>query len=132
MYDKQPSREVIAMQIFSLDKLPKEVSKGGLFVGGEVQRSTLLTPPESKFFNVAHVMFSPGARNQLHTHTTDQILFVTGGRGICATEHEEREVTVGDVIVFPAGEKHWHGATKDSYFSHVYVTGVDSVTAKAE
>ncbi len=120
------------MQIFTLDKIPKEVSKGGLFIGGEVHRQTLLTPPESKFFTISQVTFSPGARNQFHTHTTDQILFVTAGRGICATEYEEKEVTVGDVIVFAAGEKHWHGATKDSSFSHVFVTGVGSTTAKAE
>jgi quercetin dioxygenase-like cupin family protein len=56
-----------------------------------------------------------------HIHSGDQILIVTEGKGIVATDAEEREVTVGDVILISAGEKHWHGATKDSAFSHITV-----------
>lgn len=77
--------------------------------------------------------FSPGARNKRHTHTTDQVLIVTAGTGICATESEQVVVvTVGDVIHFPAGEKHWHGATKDSSFAHIYVTGIGNKTTQVE
>ena len=36
-----------------------------------------------------------------------------------ATKQEEREVTVGDIVYLPAGEKHSHGATKDSYLSYI-------------
>ena len=39
-----------------------------------------------------------------------------------ATEKEEKIVTTGDIVLFPAGEKHWHGATKDSEFSHIFIT----------
>ena len=38
------------------------------------------------------------------------------------TEHEQRTVTTGDVILFPKGEKHWHGACEDSEFSHIFIT----------
>jgi quercetin dioxygenase-like cupin family protein len=86
----------------------------------------------SKFFNISLVTFAPGARNKFHTHTTDQVLFVTAGKGIVATENEQVVVTIGDVIQFPAGEKHWHGATKDSSFAHMYVTGVESQTTQVE
>jgi quercetin dioxygenase-like cupin family protein len=48
-------------------------------------------------------------------------LIVTGGKGFVANEYEKQEVGVGDIILFPAGEKHWHGATEDSYFSHIYI-----------
>ncbi len=49
-----------------------------------------------------------------------------------ATEKEESVVTVGEVVLFPAGEKHWHGATKHSEFSHIVVTKTDSKTTQQE
>ena len=70
---------------------------------------------------VINVNFSPGAVNIFHTHTFDQVLYVTEGTGIVATENEEITVTPGTLIFIPAGEKHWHGATKDSAFSHIAV-----------
>lgn len=70
---------------------------------------------------VGVVNFSPGAVNVFHTHTFDQVLYVTEGTGIVATEKEEVTVTPGTIIFIPAGEKHWHGATKDTAFSHIAV-----------
>jgi len=70
---------------------------------------------------VINVNFSPGAVNVFHTHTFNQVLYVTEGTGIVATENEEITVTPGTLIFIPAGEKHWHGATKDSAFSHIAV-----------
>lgn len=75
----------------------------------------------TKEFRVIQVHFSPGARNIFHTHTFDQILFVTDGQGIIANEKEEVTVSKGTVILIPAGEKHWHGATRDSSFSHLAI-----------
>ena len=49
-----------------------------------------------------------------------------------ATDDEEREVTVGDFVHIPAGEKHWHGARKESYMSHITITGKDSQTTQLE
>lgn len=71
---------------------------------------------------VAMVNFAPGSRNTLHSHTTAQILVVTDGTGIVATEDEEVTVTPGTVIFIPAGTRHWHGATADSAFSHLSIT----------
>ena len=70
---------------------------------------------------VTVVNFSPGAVNVFHTHTFDQILYVTKGTGIVATESEEVTVTPGTFIFIPAGERHWHGATKDTAFSHIAI-----------
>ncbi len=61
-----------------------------------------------------------GIRNKFHAHDAEQVLIVTEGRGIVATEDKESVVAVGDVVLIPAGEKHWHGATEDSEFSHIY------------
>lgn len=75
----------------------------------------------TKELRIAQVNFNPGARNILHAHTFDQILYVTEGKGIIANEKEEVTVTPGTIILIPANEKHWHGATKDSAFSHLAI-----------
>lgn len=120
------------MKVVKVDNVPKNIATSPLFTGGQVTQQPIITPAMSKFFTISQVTFAPGARNKFHTHTTDQVLIVTAGRGICATEKEEVVVTVGDVIQFPAGEKHWHGAAKDSSFSHIYVTGIESKTTQVE
>jgi quercetin dioxygenase-like cupin family protein len=67
------------------------------------------------------VNFNPGAVNVFHTHTFDQVLYVTEGTGIVATEDEEITVKPGTIIFIPAGEKHWHGAIKDTSFAHIAI-----------
>jgi len=114
------------VKIINVGSVPKAVSMSTLFTGGQVTSQPIFPPGASQHFVASQVTFAAGARNKLHTHTTDQILVITAGRGYCATETEKVEVTVGDVILFPAGEKHWHGATKDSSFSHIYINGAGS------
>jgi quercetin dioxygenase-like cupin family protein len=80
-----------------------------------------IVPGGGKETRIIQVNFSPGARNILHSHTFDQVLYVTEGKGILADEKTETVVTPGTVILIPAGEKHWHGATKDSSFSHIAI-----------
>ena len=82
-----------------------------------------LTDPEKTIF-LANVTFEPGCRNNWHIHHADkgggQILLCTDGRGWCQFWGEEaRELHPGDVVFSPAGVKHWHGAAKGSWFSHV-------------
>jgi quercetin dioxygenase-like cupin family protein len=121
-----------SMKIIKTGEIPKNIATSPLFIGGQVIQQPIITPAMSKFFNVSLVTFAPGARNKFHAHTTDQVLIVTAGKGIVATENEQIIVTTGDVIQFPAGEKHWHGATKDSSFAHIYFTGVESKTTQLE
>ena len=64
--------------------------------------------------------------------SSDQVLFVTAGKGIIATETEEKEITVGDIVHITAEEKHWHGATPDSDFSHIALTAKGSTTTQVE
>ena len=47
-------------------------------------------------FNLGIVHFSAGAMNKMHTHTSDQVLFVTAGTGIIATETHQEIIHVGD------------------------------------
>ena len=120
------------MKIIKASSIPQEAAVSPLFTGGKVTRQAIVTPEMSKSLTMSIVNFSKGARNKFHSHTSDQILVVTAGKGIVATEQLERVVGPGDIIFFPAGEKHWHGATKDSAFSHFYVLAAGSKTTQLE
>ena len=48
---------------------------------------------------------------------------ITSGNGVVANETDQVEVAVGDVVQVLAGENHWHGATSDTYMSHITITG---------
>jgi len=119
-----------AMTTVNMNEVPKESNASPLFTGPDVTRQSLIS--DSKELRVSIVNFGKGVRNKFHTHDVDQVLIVTAGRGIVATEKGEKVVTVGEVILFPAGEKHWHGATKDSEFSHIVVTRVGGKTTQLE
>ncbi|WP_434310497.1 cupin domain-containing protein [Hominifimenecus sp. rT4P-3] len=75
---------------------------------------------------IGNVTFEPGCRNHWHIHHAmqggGQILLCTGGRGWYQEWGKEaRELHPGDVVVIPAGVKHWHGAAADSWFVHLAV-----------
>lgn len=72
---------------------------------------------------IGNVTFSPGARNSWHVHDIGQVLLVTGGEGLYQEEGKPAQLLkTGDVVNVPAGVKHWHGATKDSWFVHLAMT----------
>ena len=69
------------------------------------------------------VTFEPGARTMWHTHPLGQTLIVTSGLGWVQCEGGPvEEVRPGDVIWFPPGEKHWHGATATTALTHIAIT----------
>ena len=119
------------MYIASIDKIPKKPFITPLFTGDEVTVQPLLAN-EDGGYSMSVVNFGKGVRNKFHSHDTDQILIVTSGRGYVATEKEKREVNVGDIVVFPAGEKHWHGASEDSTFSHIFIRPKSGKTTQLE
>jgi quercetin dioxygenase-like cupin family protein len=94
------------------------------WTGGPVSRTrqTIIGEGESANYSSSVVNFSKGATTGWHTHPCDQILIVTAGRGIAATEKEECEIAVGDVVVLKANERHWHGAKADTTMSHITIT----------
>jgi quercetin dioxygenase-like cupin family protein len=108
------------MEVIKISDVKEELVTGPLFTGPEVTQQILL--PDSKEFNINMVNFGQGVRNKFHSHDSEQILIVTSGKGIIATETERQVITKGDVVFIRAGEKHWHGATEDSNFSHIYVS----------
>ena len=68
------------------------------------------------------VTFEPRARTAWHTHPKGQILIVTAGSGRVQREGEPvEEIRPGDVVLIPAGEKHWHGASAIAAMTHVAI-----------
>lgn len=74
--------------------------------------------------DVSNVTFEPGCHNHWHKHLNGyQILLATAGQGWYQEAGKPAQLlNPGDVVVIYAGVKHWHGATKDSWFSHVAIT----------
>jgi quercetin dioxygenase-like cupin family protein len=118
------------MHVVRIDDVPKIPRVSPLFTGKEVTTQQLI--PEGGNYTMNVVNFGRGVRNKFHVHESDQILIVTAGKGIVATEQEQRVVSVGDIILFPAGEKHWHGATEDSEFSHIFIYRAGGKTTQIE
>ncbi|MGR3315139.1 (R)-mandelonitrile lyase [Roseovarius indicus] len=87
---------------------------------GTVRIDPLLAAEEPGRVRGAHVTFEPGARTAWHTHPAGQTLIVTFGRGLVQREGGPiEEISQGDVVWFPADEKHWHGAAPETAMSHI-------------
>ena len=72
--------------------------------------------------NGGSVTFEPGARTAWHTHPLGQTLIIMAGLGWVQTEGGPiEEIRPGDVVWFPPGEKHWHGATPTTAMTHIAV-----------
>ena len=92
---------------------------GDFFTG-----QSYLAPLSTKQVPVFNVTFEPGCRNNWHIHHATsgggQMLICVGGRGWYQEEGKEAvELREGSVVNIPANVKHWHGAAKDSWFSHL-------------
>lgn len=84
-----------------------------------------LTDPKETVF-IANVTFEPGCRNNWHIHHASkgggQILLCVDGEGWYQEEGKTaRSLKPGDVVTIPAEVKHWHGAKKDCWFSHLAI-----------
>ena len=87
---------------------------------GQVRIDPLFNPPDPARIATAHVTFEPGARTAWHTHPLGQTLIVTAGCGWAQREGGPvEEIRAGDVVWFPPGERHWHGATAATAMSHI-------------
>ncbi len=85
-----------------------------------------LTNPKDTAVFLANVTFEPGCRNNWHIHHAKtgggQLLICTAGEGWYQEEGKDAiELKEGSVITIPPEVKHWHGAKKDSWFSHIAV-----------
>src|ERR1051326_3207880 len=89
---------------------------------GAVRLAPLCQAPARARVSAASVTFEPGARTAWHTHPLGQTLIVTFGRGWAQREGGPiEEIRPGDVVWFPPGEKHWHGATATTGMTHIAI-----------
>ena len=97
-----------------------ELNPYGKYFTGKSYLNPITTENGVPMYNVT---FEPKCRNNWHIHHKGgQILLVTAGRGSYQAWGEEpRELKAGDVVNIPAEVKHWHGAAKDSWFTHIAV-----------
>lgn len=89
---------------------------------GDVRMDPLFDPHEEDRAAGVSVTFEPGACTAWHTHPLGQTLIVTSGCGLVQRESGPIEqIRAGDVVWFPPGEKHWHGATPEKAMTHIAI-----------
>jgi quercetin dioxygenase-like cupin family protein len=89
---------------------------------GTVRVDPLFQPAAPARAGGASVTFEPGARTAWHTHALGQTLIVTAGCGrVQRWGGPIEEIRPGDVVSFPPGEKHWHGASATTAMTHIAV-----------
>ena len=100
------------------EPLPEQFSK---YFTGQAWLARLTTDAALNV-PVSNVTFSPGCRNNWHSHTGGQLLIVVGGRGYYQEKgRPARELLPGDVVEIAPDVVHWHGAAPDSWISHLAV-----------
>lgn len=108
-------------QIFPQGKINSNYAQ---YFVGQSYLANLAAIDDNIDVDVSNVTFEPGCHNHWHKHLNGyQILLVTAGQGWYQQAGQPAQLlNLGDVVVIHAGIKHWHGATKDSWFSHVAIT----------
>ena len=109
------------MDITRVGTRPSEKGPADWFTGN-VRIDPLFQAPDPARARGASVTFEPGARTAWHTHPLGQTLVVTAGCGRVQHWGEPvEEIRPGDVVWFPPGEKHWHGATATTAMTHIAI-----------
>jgi quercetin dioxygenase-like cupin family protein len=110
------------MQITRAGSQPSRKGPAEYFTGA-VRVDPMFEAGDPARVSGGHVTFEPGARTAWHTHPLGQTLIITSGLGWVQREGGPIEdVRPGDVVWFPAGLKHWHGATPTTAMTHFAIT----------
>jgi quercetin dioxygenase-like cupin family protein len=100
---------------------------------GEVWMDRIVSGEDPSRVRVNAVHFTPSARTAWHSHAVGQTLYVTEGRGrIQSRGAEIVEFGPGDIVCTPADEWHWHGASADSFMTHLSITEAVIADARPE
>jgi quercetin dioxygenase-like cupin family protein len=109
------------MEIKRIGSQPSGKGPADYFTG-TVRIDPLFQTPEPARAAGASVTFEPGARTAWHTHPLGQTLIVTAGVGwVQRWGGPVEEIRPGDVVWFPPGDKHWHGATPMTAMTHIAI-----------
>jgi quercetin dioxygenase-like cupin family protein len=94
---------------------------------GAVYLDQVAAPEGSSRVSASSVHFTPGARTAWHTHPNGQTIFVTEGVGHAQRRGGPIEVIrPGDRVFFEPGEEHWHGASANTFMTHIAIVEVDA------
>ncbi len=124
--------EVLAQHsLFKQKERPMKITRNGSqpssegpseWFTGKTRIDPLFNAPEPARVAGASVTFEPGARTAWHTHPLGQTLIVTSGLGRVQVEGGPiEEIRPGDVVWFPPGVKHWHGAAPKNAMTHIAI-----------
>jgi quercetin dioxygenase-like cupin family protein len=109
------------MEIKRIGSQPSNKGPSDYFTG-TVRVDPLFQAPTPARVTGASVTFEPGARTAWHTHPLGQTLIITSGSGRVQWEGGPiEEIHAGDVVWFPPGEKHWHGASVTTAMMHIAI-----------
>jgi len=109
------------IEIKRLGSQPSNKGSSDWFTGA-VRVEPLFQPKEPARASAGCITFEPGARTAWHTHPVGQTLIVTAGVGWVQREGGPiEEIRSGDVVWFPPGLKHWHGATPTMAMTHIAI-----------
>ncbi len=91
---------------------------------GTAYLQMLIDPDSLNAISVGNVTFEPGARSKWHLHPAGQILLITDGVGYYQEKGQPKKILrKGDAIKCPPNIPHWHGASADTAFVQVAITG---------
>lgn len=109
------------MEIQRVGSRPSGTGPAEYFTGAVRIDPLFQSPAPARAFG-ASVTFEPGARTAWHTHPLGQTLIVTAGLGRAQRwGGPVEEIRPGDVVWFPPGEKHWHGAAPTVAMTHLAI-----------
>jgi len=109
------------MEIKRIGSQPSGKGPADYFTGAVRIDPLFSAPAPARVFG-ASVTFEPSARTAWHTHPLGQTLLVTAGCGWAQRwGGPVEEIHPGDVIWFPPGEKHWHGARPTTAMTHIAI-----------
>lgn len=109
------------MEIRRCGSAPSRQAEAEYFAGS-VRLDPLAQAPAPARVVALSVTFEPGARTHWHSHPLGQTLIVTAGLGRAQVwGGEVQEIRPGDVVWFPPGEKHWHGAGPVNGMTHIAI-----------
>jgi quercetin dioxygenase-like cupin family protein len=109
------------MDIIRNGSQPSRKGQAEYFTGA-VRIDPLFAAPDPARASAGRVTFEPGARTAWHTHPLGQMLIIVSGFGWVQREGGRiEEVRPGDVVWFPSGLKHWHGATPTTAMTHIAI-----------
>lgn len=92
---------------------------------GQLAANWLEGPARADRLDVGIVTLSAGGATPPHVHLGGQVIVAISGTGFIECGDERQVVSAGDVVICPPGERHTHGASDDSSFSHLTVTTLD-------